>query len=59
MYDDKQTEKLPERIVNEIRKKNADKFPDGTFILKQTPDFLNISGATVYNAMTERYNINY
>ena len=59
VYDDKQTETLPEYSVTDIRKKNADKFPDGTFIVKQTPDFLNLSGTTVYNEMTERYNINY
>ena len=58
-YDDKRTETLPEYSVTDIRKKNADWFPNGTFIVKPTPDFLNLAGTTVYNEMTERYNINY
>ena len=49
VYDNEKTEQLPERSVSSYRKKNADEFPDGTFVIKQCSGELNISGKTVYH----------
>ena len=65
-FDNQKTELLPERSVSGYRKKNADKFPDGTFIIKQCSGELNISGTTVYHQEKDNnqkddkpYSINY
>ena len=66
VYDNEKTEQLPERSVSSYRKKNADEFPDGTFVIKQCSGELNISGTTVYHQEKDNnqkddkpYSINY